>query len=206
MIRIFFGRPGVGKSTLAVKLAMQAVNERPAYLNFANTVPGCHTCNLDGLGKWTFKLRSWIGIDESSIEYNNRAYKSMRQDTIAWFKKYRHEKDDIDFFSQSWEDTDITIRRLADQLWYMYKLGPWTLCRRVYKRVTVDKQTEQIIDGYKMAHMAWLFLWPLQLGFPFQKKFMLTFRPFYYRYFDSYERLSLPEKDFPVAVPLKKNK
>ena len=91
MIRIFFGRPGVGKSTLAVKLGKQAVRERPAYLNFANTVPGCHTCDLEGLGTWTFKEHSWIGVDESSIEYNNRAFKTMRQYTIAWYKKYRHE-------------------------------------------------------------------------------------------------------------------
>lgn len=149
---------------------------------------------------------SYVAIDEAGIEYNSRAYKAMPKPTIAWLKKHRHYVTDIDVFSQSWEDMDVTIRRLSNQLWYMYKIGPWTLCRRVYKRVTVDKNTEQIIDGYKMASMLWLLVWPLQLGFPFDKKFMLTFRPFYYKYFDSWSVDNIPVKEFPIACPIPERK
>lgn len=124
-----------------------------------------------------FPRNSYIALDEAGIEFNNRAYKTMPKHTIAWFKKHRHYGCDVDVFSQSWDDMDITIRRLANELWYMYKIGPFTLCRRVYKRLTIDKNTEQIIDGYRMANMLWIFVWFLQLGYPFQKKFMLTFRP-----------------------------
>lgn len=202
MIRVFFGRPGVGKSTLCCKLAKLASKSRPAYINFRNTVPHVHSCDTDGLGEWTFKKGSYVALDEAGIDFNNRAYKAMKQATIRWFKKHRHYKCDIDVFSQSWEDMDVTLRRLANELWYMMKIGPFTLCRRVYKRVTVDKQTEQIIDGYRMASVWWLLLWPIQyLTRDF--KWTLTFRPFYYRYFDSWECDDLHVRDFPVICERK---
>ena len=202
MIRTFFGSPGVGKTTLACKLAKKNRRKyKHTFCNFDNTVPGCGTADLDSLGEWTFPYGSYIAIDEAGIEYNSRAYKTLPKYTIAWFKKHRHYSCDCDVFSQSWDDMDLTIRRLSNQLWYMYKLGPFTLCRRVYKRVTVDKNTEQIIDGYKMASMLWLLVFPLQWGWPFQKKFTLTFRPFYYRYFNSWDKDNIPQKYFPINRP-----
>lgn len=193
MIVTYFGNPGAGKTTLAVKMAIK--NKKfydYSFLNFDHKIVGSYIANLDGLGEWTFPDSSFICIDEAGIEYNSRAYKSLPKPAITWFKKHRHYKCDIAVFSQSWEDMDVTIRRLSNQLWYMYRIGPWTLCRRIYKRVTVDKNTEQIIDGYKMANMLWLLLWPLQFIPIFDKKFMLTYRPFYYKYFDSYSKDNLP--------------
>ena len=204
-IRTFFGSPGAGKTTLACKLAkMNGRRYQHTFCNFDNTVPGCATADLDGLGEWTFPVSSYIAIDEAGIEYNSRAFKTLPKPVIRWFKKHRHYRCDVDVFSQSWEDMDVTIRRLSNELWYIKKLGPWTLARRVYKRVTIDKNTEQIIDGYHMSNMLWLLIWPLQLGWPFEKKFMLTFRPFYYRYFDSWEMDNIPVKDFPIQNPRKR--
>lgn len=208
MIRTFFGSPGVGKTTLACKMAMK--NRKlydHTFCNFENSVPGCGTAEMAGLGTWTFPVGSYIAVDEAGIEYNSRSYKTLPKPTIAWFKKHRHYRCDIDVFSQSWDDMDVTIRRLSNELWYMYRLGPWTLCRRVFKRVTVDKNTQQIIDGYKMSSVLWLLIWPFQKWFPFGKKWTLTFRPFYYRYFDSWDiDTFIPTKDFPIKRPMKHKK
>ena len=196
-IRVFFGKPGCGKSTLCCKFARQNATKRPTYINFANTVPKAYPCTLDGLGEWTPKIGAYLLIDESGIEFNSRAYKALPKPTIAWFKKHRHFHADVDVFSQSHEDMDITIRRLADELWYMKKVGWWTICRRIYKYVMVDENTHQIIDGYKMACPLWLLVAPLQFLGLWQKKYMLTFRPFYYRYFNSWEvDETIPVREF----------
>jgi len=196
MITTYFGNPGCGKTTLAVKMAIKHKRDYDyCFLNFDHTIDGCFIADLDRLGEWTFPDCSFVGIDEAGIEYNSRAYKSLPKAAIAWFKKHRHYKCDIAVFSQSWEDMDITIRRLSDQLWYLYRIGPFTLSRRIYKRVTIDKNSQQIIDGYSMANMLWLLVWPLQLNWrfaPFSPKFKLTFRPFYYKYFESFSKDNIP--------------
>lgn len=203
MITTYFGSPGCGKTTLAVKKAIK--NQKyyeHCFLNFDHKVKNAFICSLDGLGEWTFPDSSYIAVDEAGIEYNSRAYKALPKPAIAWFKKHRHYRCDIDVFSQSWEDMDITLRRLSNELWYLYRIGPFTLARRIYKRVTVDKNTEQIIDGYHMSSMLWLFIWFLQLDckiYPFclfGPKFKLTFRPFYYKYFDSFSKDDIEVKSF----------
>lgn len=194
MITTYFGSPGCGKTTLAVKMALKNQKHYDyTFLNFEHLINNSSVCNLDGLGEWTFPDHSFICVDEAGIEYNSRAYKALPKPAIAWFKKHRHYKCDVAVFSQSWEDMDVTIRRLSNELWYLYKFGPFTLSRRIYKRVTVDKNTEQIIDGYHMASMLWLFIWFLQLDTGiFAPKFKLTYRPFYYKYFDSYSKDDIP--------------
>lgn len=196
MIRTFWGNPGCGKTTLAVKLLLK---NQKKYLhclsNFEHTVPGAgYYDSLDKLGEWIPPRHTYCAWDESGIDFNSRSYKSMSKACIAFHKKHRHQQIDIDCFSQAWDDIDITLRRLSVQYWYMYRIGPWTLCRRVYKRTGVDKETKQIIDQYDMASMLWLLVWPLQLGWPFDKKFTLTYRPFYYKYFDTFEMLPIPVK------------
>lgn len=191
MIRIFFGSPGAGKTTLAVRQLYKMKRRRRQpydyyYSNFSNAL--CASVDLTGLGTWTFPEHSYIVIDEAGIEFNNRNYKSFPKELISWMKLHRHFKCDVDFISQSWEDTDITIRRLADELWYIKRFGPFTIVRRVYKFVTINEETSQIQDGYRFAKIIKKFLPP-----PFRENsFYLVFRPRFYRYFDSYSRPSVP--------------
>ena len=87
-----------------------------------------------------------------------------------------------------------------EQLWYMRKIGPFTLIRRCYKSIMVDEHSHQIVDGYRLAKGIWLVLQPLRLiGLSFifpqlKTSWKLCFRPFYYRYFNSWD---VP-KDVPV--------
>lgn len=200
MIRVFFGSPGVGKTTEACKMMVNNTDSyNHIYCNFdlSDKFNIGKTVYLRDLGLWTFPEYSYIAIDEAGIEYNNRKYKTFPQHTIEWFKLHRHYRCDVDIFSQSFEDMDVTLRRLATQYWYMRKIGPFTLLRRVYKFVTVDENTHQIIDGYRMEKGLWLLLQPLRLLglgyiFPQLHGWKLTYRPKYYKYFDSYAHPNLP--------------
>lgn len=209
MIRVFFGSPGCGKTTHAVKILRTFKKRKYKYgfCNFTTSLPVQYLTSKDlkTLGEWTPPKGSYLSVDEAGIEYNNRKFKTMSQSVIEWYKLHRHYCVDVDIFSQSWDDMDITLRRLADQLWYLRRIGPFTLSRRVYKRVTINQETEQIIDGYRMEKGLWLILQPfrllgLALIFPQLKGWGLTFRPFYYRYFDSWETPDTPVR-FADPVP-----
>lgn len=152
--------------------------------------------SLEGLGSWTFPEHSYIIVDEAGIEYNSRKYKTLSQETIQWFKLHRHYKCDVDFISQSWEDMDITIRRLADELWYIKKFGPISIVRRVYKSVKVDDKTHQIIDAYEIGKLLKRLL-PRPFG---SKTWFLVWRPKYYKYFNTYEKPNTPVRYFVPAL------
>lgn len=196
MIRVFFGSPGCGKTTLACKMFYKNSKSKKRsydyqYSNFDNDL-SIKVPSLDGLGSWTFPEHSYIIVDEAGIEYNSRKYKTLDQQTIQWFKLHRHYKCDVDFISQSWEDMDITIRRLADELWYIKKLGPISIVRRVYKSVKVDDKTHQIIDAYEIGKLL-----KRLLPFPFgSKTWFLVWRPKYYKYFNTYEKPNTPVRTF----------
>lgn len=181
MIKLFFGSPRSGKTTLASKLLY--FSDSPyKFSNFESDLAFHIPSSF--IGQFAFPDYSEIYIDEAGIDYNNRNYKKLPQEAIEYFKLHGHFKNDIYLFSQSWEDTDVTLRRLTDELWYIKRLGPFTLCRKVRKRVTINKDTEQIIDGYRFAGLLWNILpWPFH-----EKTLMFFFRGPYYKHFDSYSK------------------
>ena len=226
MIRIFFGSPGCGKTTTAVRFINSEQKRQRKYFKWKKkflkspikifkywlfppkfydnfyTNFDCKLADqidLADLGQWTLPPNSHLCVDESGIEYNNRKFKSLSQDTIRWFKLHRHYKVDVDFYSQSWEDTDITVRRLADEYWHVRRLGIFTILRKVRKFVTINDNDKQIIDGYEFKPF-----WRTFLPYPFKE---VTFRIFlrqpYYKYFDSY---SVPDTPIKYAFDSNKNK
>lgn len=185
MITVYFGSPGAGKTTSAVR-EFKRMHKQGLYdyyfANFDVDLPYVRKCNLSGLGSWTFPPRSFICIDEAGIEYNNRKFKTLPQNTIEWFKLARHYRCDLSIWSQDYQDMDITLRRLANQYWHIKKIGPFTLAREIRKFVHIDKEKHDIVDGYEFRSF-WLRLLP----FPFHRKtWYLVFRPFHYRQFDSF--------------------
>lgn len=207
MITVYFGSPGSGKTTMACReIYRQQKRYNYTFANFGCKCADFDDVSLEDLGTWTFPKGSYVAIDEAGIEYNNRKFKTLSQETIKWFKLHRHYCCDISIWSQSWEDMDVTLRRLSDRLYYIKKMGPFTMIRRVYKRVTVNKETEQIIDGYKMISMLYLILKPLYylsflalgLGFliraifPGFDEIKLVLRAPYYKYFNTHAAPVLP--------------
>lgn len=202
---LYFGAPGCGKTTLACKLLFDARRKNAYeyyYANFETSL--ANYVSLKGLGEWSFPPNSLIIIDESGIEYNSRKYKALPVETIEWFKTHRHYTCDVIFISQSWEDNDCTIRRLYSDLYLVKKLFCFTLVRRIYPRVDIDKNTHQIIYAYKFGS-----IFGNLVG---ANNFRLFCRNWYYRYFDSFsvnpkvtilEGKKMPSLDLPFLHSLR---
>lgn len=181
IISVYFGVPGSGKTTFAAWLAKQDLKHNKKVWS---NVPITDTYKLDcheDLGKKMI-VDGRIIIDEASVEYNSRAYKTMPQEAIKFFKYHRHYETAIDVFSQSWDDMDITIRRLAQKMYVVKKsLLPWFIVRRTMrKRVGIDENTHQPGDEY-----SWV---------PFSRKYI--FSPVLWKLFNTLSRDELPEKEW----------
>lgn len=186
MITMFFGSPGSGKTTLGARMVY--LNNRKKryskiYTNFECV--GAYRFDCSDFSLFAPEPDSLVIIDEAGIDFNNRKYKELSQSMITFFKLHRHYSVDIIFLSQSWEDVDITIRRLCDKLIYIKKLGPFTMTRDIRKFVLIDKDTKQIIDGYSFNGF-------FDLIFSHKLPFKLFYRRPYYFMFDSYSRMYRP--------------
>lgn len=148
-IKIYFGVPGSGKTTLAARLVLQ--NLKHGVKTFSNVpIKGALLYDAGTIGKIDISDGEML-IDEAGIQFNNRKFKTMPQETIEWLKLHRHYGiKNIHVFSQSYEDMDITLRRLADEIYVVKRtLIPYVFCiRRIKVKVGIDKETHQITDMY----------------------------------------------------------
>lgn len=182
-LSVYFGVPGAGKTTMAAWLTKRDLKRgHDVYSN----VPITGAYEIDpktDLGFYEIKDARVI-IDEASVEYNNRKFKEMAPETIEWFKYHRHWECAVDVFSQSYDDMDITIRRLATRYYLMGKsMIPFFIYRkRIGKRIGIDENTKQIIDQYQFV--------------PFGKRYI--FAPGVWKMFNTLSHKHLPKKEFKL--------
>lgn len=192
-LNVYFGVPGAGKTTFAAWLTKRASHKSLFYRLFCEKYPTIYTgllirfrlikmpldvySNVPITGARVLDVKSDIGvyhiasakviIDEAGIEYNNRNFKALPAEQIYWFKYHRHYKCSVDVFSQSHEDMDITLRRLAQKYYVLKKslLPNFVVCKRIKRRVGIDDTTHQIIDEYywgiPILETRWIFSPPL---------------------------------------------
>lgn len=212
VLNVYFGVPGSGKTTFAAYLAKQSLKQS-RIITWAEKHPGKFSdwlLNKTGLfkrripvysnvpitGTYSLDPQKDIGvnmmvggkviIDEAGIEYNNRNFKAFPPAAIYWYKYHRHYQCSVDVFSQSYEDMDITLRRLAQNYYVVKKslLPKFIVCKRIRRKVGIDENTHQIIDhyyfGFPVLDSKWIFSPPL------------------WKLFNSFSRKELPEKEWSV--------
>lgn len=208
-LNVYFGVPGSGKTTYAAYLASQCQKESivirlcrrfPSRLSswilnskyFRRAVPVWS--NVPIKDTYEINAKTDIGvymiedgkliIDEAGVEFNNRDYKSFPKPAIKFFKYHRHYGISVDVFSQSFEDMDVTLRRLAQNFFVVKKsiIPKFIVVKRIYRKIGIDDNTHQIIDKY---YFGWLF---------FGRQ--LVYCPPLWKMFDSYNTDPLPQKDW----------
>lgn len=208
VLNVFFGVPGSGKTTFAAWLTKQSMRESWV-IRLCKRWPDNSLCkrileskyfyrgfpvwsNVPITGAYKLDPQKDIGhymidggkviIDEAGIEYNSRFFKTFPPEAIYFYKYHRHYQTSVDVFSQSYEDMDVTLRRLAQSYFVVRKsLVPFCVtCRLIRRKVGVDDQTHQIADLYSM-------------GMPLLDTRRI-FSPPLWKMFNSYSRKELPAK------------
>lgn len=211
VLNVYFGVPGSGKTTFAAYLTKWALHENPIisfcrkhdnFISRAVLKSGYLKRRIDVYsnvpitGAYVLDAKNDIGhymiedakiiIDEAGIEYNNRNFKSFPPESIYFYKYHRHYKTSVDVFSQSFDDMDITLRRLAQNFYVVRRsLIPFcVVARRIRRKIGIDDTTKQIADLYSM-------------GFPVLDTKRI-FSPPLWKLFNSYSRRELPCKNWKV--------
>lgn len=194
-LSIFFGVPGCGKTTLASCYARKYMKK--GFKVYSNVpIKGTIQYNpVEDLGVHQIE-NALIILDEASIEFNNRKFKSFPDTCIQFFKLHRHYHTEILVFSQSWNDCDATIRRLAFQ-YYLVRpsLIPYFVqAVPIRRKIGINETTNQPDDIYSFYP---LLLRPLK-----NRNF---FAPLAWKLFDSWEAPTLKGKNwqtYGVYMPL----
>lgn len=190
-LQIYFGVPGSGKTTIASAYASKYLKYSKKHPNvkvYSNVpIKGCYQFScIDDLGIYLLE-NALVIIDECSLEFNSRSYASFPKSAIQFFKLHRHYHCEVVVFSQSWNDCDITIRRVAFQYWLVRpSIIPFFVqAVPIRRKIGINEQTNQPDDIYSFH--PWL-IRPL-----YTRSF---FAPKYWKNFDSWVAPALPEKEY----------
>lgn len=189
-IRLYFGLPGAGKTTLLTAHALKYSKRKNfnvysnVRLNIAKVIP----IENEQIGK--FNLHDGvILIDEGTIFADSRKFKTFADDLVKFFVMHRHFRVDVEIFLQNYNRTDLTIRMLADKVYWIRKVGGFTFSVNIPMSVFIPRretsdtsgQAGEIENGYyRPPWYAYLFCEKIR-------------RKRYYDFFDSFECYRLPD-------------
>lgn len=193
MIRIYFGKPGCGKTTKYAQIAYQtsrAIDRgktRFKYIvgNVALTgIPHYYKITTSTLGMIGYP-DALVLIDEGSIEMDSRAWKKTSKDStnlLQYILLHRHYRNSVFFFTQIWNRLDKTIRDITDEVVYLHKgvfFRGWTRETIIRYGIMIPQVGQdrpgEIIMGY---------IKPSKVAQILERRFWR--RP-YYKYFDTFD-------------------
>lgn len=198
MIRIYFGKPGCGKTTKYAQIAYKtskAIDQHKTRYKFiiGNVdlagIPHYYKITVDTLGMIGYP-DALVLIDEGSIVADSRAWKQNKKEMnpfLEYILLHRHWGNDLFFFTQIWDRLDKTIRDIANEVVYLHRgfiLRGMTRETRIGYGIIIPTVGQdhpgEIIMGY---------IKPGRIAQFFEKRF---WRFPYYKYFDTRERPDLP--------------
>lgn len=189
----FMGKKGSGKSTVLTKIALQELKKGKTVFS-TEDVPGTYEFKPEFVGFYELPENSVVLIDEASIAWNNRHWKSLRDEVIEWFRFQRKRRLTVYLFSQTF-DVDVKIRDLSDEMFLVTKFARvLSIARRIEKNITIKNGSAEapstLAEDYKFVPL----LSPNSIK--------ITFIPKYTKYFTSFNPPSLDSKEFVLRPGL----
>lgn len=196
MVSGYFGVPGCGKSTFLAMIAIRELKKirkgRSRYQHVLTNFPvqGCEKVSIRDLGFRDIE-DSLILFDEITLDADSRDFKQFAQSTKEFFTLHRHVNNDIVYFCQDYSRVDKTIRNVTYDLWYLTKSNfpffrHFTKARRIFRNININEYNSELTLGYRFAKFFEVIF--SFLGGAVSKR---CFRPKWYKYFDSYDKLQL---------------
>ena len=155
------------------------------------------------IGFWKPTWNSLLLFEEAGIGFDNRQYKTLKKEAKRLFAMHRHSGCDILCVSQT-VDIDKALRNRAEVMFLASKLGPFTMLRKILYDINVNEETHTLEEGYYKIKPI-VYIWQLltcKRRKHKKKKLLFTrsmfiYRPFYYKYFDSF----VDDFDYPMLAP-----
>lgn len=151
---------------------------------------GCVHIDYNDIGFKNIPPYSLLLVDEVGMIWDNRNYKSFKNEVRDWFKLQRHYKVKVVLFSQTF-DIDKKLRDLTDEMFLCTNvLRVFSWAKRITRRVVLVQpgpDTPARIDE-ELAYDPIIF-------WPFGSR-ILTFIPSWAPFFDSHNCPALPEHEW----------
>lgn len=202
MITGYFGLPGCGKTTFLAMLAQKELRRIAAgksKYKFVMTnfyCAGCVQFDYAQLGHYHIE-DALILIDEITLDADSRDFKQFDKAHKMFFLLHRHYGIDVVYFTQMYDNVDKKIRDVTYNLFFVRKLGCFSVAKVIYRTLDINEQTKDIVNGYRFPGL-------IERILPFIKTSYWCFRPRWYKYFDSWDVPDqLPHRpwlDWPTPV------
>ena len=139
---------------------------------------------------------SLILIDEGTLAFGNRDWKTFGRPLKEFFLLHGHYKCDIAIFTQKWDGIDVLIRSITERVFYIQRAGSKTKYWKIPHGFAIPTKKQNKEAGRQLG--------PIEEGYckpPFLYLLFLAkkfYRRPYYKFFDSYAAPTLPP--FPAAT------
>ncbi len=194
-LTMVFGKKGSGKSTLLVKLAYQYL-KKGWNVYSTERIDGCYLIDYKDIGFFQIPPRSVLLVDEVGMIWDNRNFKNFKSEVRDWFKLQRHYKVRVFLFSQTF-DIDKKLRDLTDDMYLVTNVARvFSYAKRIRRRVCL---VEPMGDSPSRIDESLRF--DSILFFAFGSR-ILTYIPYWSRFFGSFSCPALRDKDFESVPPL----
>lgn len=171
MLCMYFGLPGSGKTSLLTYMcALEQARidcglsrYKQIYTNVSMNVRGVRVVpdikSLMGKKDLSYSL---LMLDEATLLFNCRKYKTFPDEVLEFFVLHRHYKCDVSLFSQRVDSADLNIRALFDRIYLIRKgifFRKWSYCIRIPHGIAFSKGEDgkdtygDIVQGYKKPHI-----------------------------------------------------